>query len=335
MLLFFLLSLAALAAHAQAVPQASQHGLIVDDQGAYVFDVSGAPARPDACMNQREFTLLQRLVESAPNAGFRLPAASPTPCAEFEAWLEPLPENYTQSVSGGLAGIERGAAKTTIQRFVRDNSRHIYVSYAVTIESLTEAGAYRVSLGNSAAPSLTADWQTVAPAHPPVPQIMRDGDELPVELYSAGPNGIRLIDYLRVGRRDKMAQRKEAPRDSYAEDAEFTLAQPRLSVNGIAQEPGTLPETLRAGVLWIYVPGNGRYVFSFAPHEDLGFKAAGETGGSSMTLVVDGTVLRIACADRIAAGGGIYNVYALRDAQWQPADPADRGRFMLGSSPGN
>jgi hypothetical protein len=334
MLLCLLLSFVALTAHAQSVPQATQHGLIVDDQGAYVFETSGAAARPDPCMNQRELTLLQRLAESAPNAGFRVPVASATPCVEFEAWIEPLPENYTQTVSGGLAGIERGEAKTTIHRFVRDNARRVYVSYAVAIESLAEAGAYRVSLGSSAAPSLPGDWQTVAPAHPPVPQIMRDGDELPVELYAAGPNGIRFMDYLRVGRRDKMAQRKEAPRDSYAEDAEFTLAQPRLSVNGMVQASVSLPETIRGGVVWIYVPANGRYVLAFAPHDDRGFKPAGETGGSSMTLVVDGTVLRIACADRIAAGGGIYKVYALRDASWQPADPSDRDRFLLGSSPG-
>jgi hypothetical protein len=163
---------------------------------------------------------------------------------------------------------------------------------------------------------------------------MRDGDELPVELYAVGPNGFRLIDYLRVGRRDKMAQRKDAPRDSYAEDAEITLSQPRLSVNGVAQIPAGLPETIRGGVVWMYVPGNGRYVLAFAPHADLGFKRAGEAAGSSVTLAIDGTVLRMVCSGRIAAGGGIYNVYALRDAKWQPADPADRNRFMLGASPG-
>ncbi len=334
MLICFLLSLFALAAHAQAVVQASQHGLIVDDQGVYVFDAPGSPAQPGACMNQRELTLLRRLVESAPTAGFRAPGESATPCAEFETWAEPLPENYVQSVSGGFAGIERGAARSTLRRFVRDNARRVYVSYAVTIEALAEAGTYRVSFGQSAAPPLPGDWKTVAPDQPSAPQIMRDGDELPLELYAAGPNGIRLIDYLRVGRRDKMAQRKEAPRDSYAEDAEFTLSQPRLSVNGAAQVSVALPETTRSGVVWMYVPGNGRYVLTFAPHDDLGFKRAGEAGGSSMTLAVDGIVLRIACADRIAAGGGIYNVYALRDAKWQPADPADRTRFMLGASPG-
>src|ERR1700722_18159657 len=105
MLNWFLLSLVALVAHAQAVIQASQHGLIVDDQGAYVFDTPGAPAQPGACMNQRELTLLRRMVESAPTAGFRLPVESATPCAEFEAWIEPLPENYAQTVSGGFAGI--------------------------------------------------------------------------------------------------------------------------------------------------------------------------------------------------------------------------------------
>ena len=292
MLLWFLFTFVALTAHAQAVPQVSRRGLIVDDQGTYVFDTPATPPKPDDCMNQREQTLLRSLVKSAPNAGFLPPAASAATCAEFETWLEPLPENFTPSVASGFSGFERGAAKSTFVRFVRDNLLRIYVSYSVTIEAAPESGAYRVSFGPSTAPSLPQDWKTASPAGLPVPQIMRDGDELPIELYPAGPNNLSLIDYLRVGTRDKMPHRQEAPRDAYAEDAEFTLSQPRLSLNGVAS--AAVPETIHGAAVWIYVPGNGRYVLSFAPHAELGFKRAGEANGSLVTLVIDGNVFRIA-----------------------------------------
>jgi hypothetical protein len=334
MLLWFLVTLTALAAHAQPIPQVSTHGLIVDDQGTFVFDTPATPLSPGACMNQRELALLGRLVQSTPNSVFRLPAASATPCAEFETWLEPLPENFQPNVAGGFAAIDRGAVKSTLHRFVRDNARRIYVGYSVTIEAASESGTYRVSFGPSAAPSLPQDWTIGSLAEAPVPQIMRDGDELPVELYPAGPNESGLIDYLRVGARDKMPHRQEAPRDSYAEDAEFTLAQPRLSVNGVAQPSAAVPETIHGAAVWIYVPGKGRYVLAFAPHADLGFKRAGEASGSLLTLVIDGNVFRIACADRIAFGGGIYNIYSLRNPQWEPADPSDRSRPLLGVSLG-
>ncbi len=67
----------------------------------------------------------------------------------------------------------------------------------------------------------------MAPVRLPVPQIVHEGEEIPVELYAAGPDGIKLVDYVRVGRRDKMARRVEAPRDSYAEDAELTFSRAR------------------------------------------------------------------------------------------------------------
>jgi hypothetical protein len=177
------------------------------------------------------------------------------------------------------------------------------------------------------------DWKVVAPPRYPAPQLMQDGDEIPLELVTYD-RGIKLIDYIHAGELDKMPKRADAARDSYAEDAEFTLAQPGLRVNGVARESIVFPETIRGGVLWLYVPGQGRYIVAFAPHRDSGFEKAGEVSGNLMTLVADGNVLRIESLDRIAPGGGVYNVYGMLDAGWEPADPQDRERFMAGTSPG-
>ncbi len=95
-----------------------------------------------------------------------------------------------------------------------------------------------------------------------------------------------------------------------------------------------MPVTIRGGIVWMYVPGFGRYVLAFAAHPEAGFTLAGEAAGDAMTLVMDGNVFRIGGKDRIAAGGGIYNVYARRDAEWLPADAEDRKHFWIGMSPG-
>jgi hypothetical protein len=335
--IFYLLSIAVRAAGQPAPPQATQHGLSVYTQTTYLFET---PEEQATCANQG--ALVGQLLARAAALGLdmsqvKTPAADASaPCVQFQTWVERLPEDYAESVLGGYSSVERGTAKTTLQRFVRDNFRRVYVRYAITVEKLPQTGTYRVSFADSsAAPpaDVKADWKVVSPPRYPVQQTMQDGDEIPLELVTY-ERGIQLVDYVHLGRLEKMPKRTDAARDSYAEDAEFTLARPRLRVNGEAREAVTFPETIRGGVMWLYVPGEGRYIVTFVPHPDLDFKKVGEVAGNLMTLVVDGNVLRIESLDRIAPGGGVYNVYGRKDAQWAPADPKDRERFMAGTSPG-
>lgn len=329
MSVWFLLCLLTLVADAQSVVQVTRRGLIVDDQETSVFNT--ADGSSGACMNQREQNMLQALAKSAPNAGFHPPAASSTPCVEFETWMEPLPPNYVPTVAGGFGDVEKAAAKSTFRRFLRDTVRRVYGSYTVAIESLPEPGAYRVSFSPSPSIDLPQNWRTVSPGQLPVPQVMREGEELPIELDGGSSDGMRLVDYLRIGASDKMAQRKDAPRDSYAEDAEFALSQPSLRVNGM--EAFTSSEAIHGSGVWLYAPGAGRVQLSFTPHP--GFSRAGETAGNSMTLLLRGTVLRIQSQSRIAPGGGIYNVYAKPDADWKPEKPADKTRLLIGAAAGS
>jgi hypothetical protein len=253
--------------------------------------------------------------------------------AEFDTWVQPVGKNYAESIVTGFAGIEKGAGKTVVRRFVRDNFRFIYLSYAVTVETLEEPGTYRVSFGESDASPVgvraSEDWKFAAPKYP-APQVVRDGDRITLELYSDKKTGQRVVEDLHFGRPDRAVLRTEPAHDPYVDDAEFVLTQPKVRSNGVAVEGGAMPETLRGVVAWLYVPGHGRYVLSFKPHAR--FARAGEVSGNSLSFVRGGNVFRIDCAERIAAvGSGSYNIYVLEDSGWQPADPGDRGRFMMGT----
>ena len=331
-----LLSLASVVAAQDQSPQALQHGISEGTQAAHLFGEGDGIVCPVPSANGQIRNLLA-LYGGAASGGSGAGSGQPaTPCAQFEVWVENLGADFSESVVGGLGGVQGDTNKTTIQRFVRDNLRMVYASYSVTVEKLPQSQDYRVSFGasNAAPPAdlkAKTDWKVVSPANYPVPQVIRDGDEVRIELFRSD-KGALLADYVHVGRQDKLKQRKQTSRDSYAEDSEFTITQPKLRVNGVSVEPIMLPETLRGGVLWIYIPGLGRYVLSFLPHPE--FNLAGEVEGNGMTLRTAGNIFRVECAERIAAGGGAYNVYARRDISWVPADPEDRARFLAGTSPG-
>jgi hypothetical protein len=268
--------------------------------------------------------------------------SSQAPCVAFETWAEERSSEYAESVQTGFTGIERTEGKMFLRRFVRDGLRQVYVSYAVTVEALPD-GTYRASFGPlSDQPPADVrgkpDWRVLSPAKYPVPQILRDEDTVRVELYAEGTklNTTRdLVDYIHAGREDRMVMRKEAPRDYYADDAEIAVTRPRIRVNGVTCDcVAVLPDTIRGPVVWVYVPGHGRYVLSLHAHPELGFESAGEAAGNSLTFTADGNVFRIDATERVAAGSGTYTIHMSPDSGWMPADPLDRDRVMIGTAPG-
>jgi hypothetical protein len=329
-----------------ASPPTNQHGTrVVPAQTTYLIEPEGIPA--SELTAERLRTLVQ--FESSGRAAIAVgpdgrtillpPPDAQIPSAMFETWVEQLPSDYMESITAGFSSVNREENKVTARRYVRDNFRHVYASYAALVEKLPEMGKYRVTLSESpmeadAKLSPAEKWKVVAPSVFPVPQILDDGETIRVALYRDSVNGQELVEYLHVGMQPAIKVRKEAAHDSYAEDAQFAFTQPHLKANGTPFDPALLPETLSGPVVWAYVPGYGRYVLSFLPHPEQGFELAGEVAGDSLVFTVGGNMIRVDCADRIASGSGTYNVYALLDPVWQPADAEDQARFAMGSAPG-
>jgi hypothetical protein len=232
-----------------------------------------------------------------------------TPKAEFETWAEQRSRDYAESVLPGSTDIERAPGKATVHRFARDNFRNLYVTYTMTFEPVAEADAFRVSFSESAIPV-------------PVPQILRDGETVALTLAEDARTGRRLVDYIRVGT-GVMHSRASVPRDIYADDAELAIAKPRLRVNGVEQPAASVPGMLSAPVIWIDIPGQGRYDVSYRPRGNEGFVRAGEVSENSLVFSLDGNIFRIDCSDRIATGSGTYNIYARKEPAGAPqVDPA-------------
>lgn len=328
-----------------ASPPTNQHGTrVVPAQTTFLVEPEGIP--PNDLTPERLRTLVQfrggsgqGQIAVGPDGRTLLlpPPDAPIPSAVFETWVEQLPSDYMESITAGFTSVDREENKIIARRFVRDNFRHVYATYAATVELLPEMGKYRVAFSVSpmdASVKLSPPeaWKTVAPSNFPVPQVLDDGETIRVALYEDAKSGQQLVEYLHVGRQTAITMRKEAAHDSYAEDAQFAFTGVHLKANGTMLDAAALPDTLSGPVVWAYVPGYGRYVLSFIAHP--GFELAGEVSGNSLIFTVAGNMFRIDCGDRIASGSGTYNVYAMRDPAWTPADAEDQARFVMGSMPG-
>jgi len=212
--------------------------------------------------------------------------------------VEQRSRDYAESVVTGISGIERDRGKATIHRFVRDNFRHTNQTYTITLEAVPGTETFRIAFGDSDVPH-------------PVPQILRDGETLALDLAVDPQTGRRMVDYIRVGS-GVLKPRREAARDVYADDAELTIAQPHLRINGVEWEGANLP-SVSAPVVSLDIPGQGIFSLSFKLRADQGFQRAGEVAENSLVFSYGGNIFRIDCADRIATGSGTYNIYARKD----------------------
>ena len=88
-----------------------------------------------------------------------------------------------------------------------------------------------------------------------------------------------------------------------------------------SRERKVLPRKVSAPVVWVDIPGQGRYDLSFKPRADQGFERAGEVAENSLVFSLGGNIFRIDCADRIATGSGTYNIYARKERDQKPEDP--------------
>jgi hypothetical protein len=243
----------------------------------------------------------------------------PVPRVDFETWVEGIAKQHAESVTSNFSFIQKEPGRVTAGRQVRDEMAHLSVRYELTVETLPEPGTYRVTFGaphGDLLKPLPADWTALTPAQYLVPQIVRDGDTIPFEIYH-GATPRKLVEYIHFGQR-KPLFRTESAREIYSELAEFNVAHAKLRMNGAVAELSS-SESLRGSIFWLYVPGQGRYDLAFKPRR--GFIAAGEAAGNSLVFAVEGNVIRLDGSERIAeAGSAAYVVYARRDPAWQPGD---------------
>jgi hypothetical protein len=234
---------------------------------------------------------------------------------QFETWVEQLPKEHAEGVYSTFAGIHEKSGKASIRRVIQDHFRNIEIGYVLTVEADPTSRGYRVAFEDvppTNAAEVKKGWSILPPEAHPVPQFVQNGEMLKVNLYTRQEH-TKLVEYVRVGRPRLKELRDDAPRDAFAEDAEFNVTQPRFRANG-RSVPSAPVADLHGPVLRVGFPGFGTYVLSLKPHEDLGFENAGEVSGNSVTFMVRGNVFRIDCAERIASGSAAYNVYALLDA---------------------
>jgi hypothetical protein len=121
-----------------------------------------------------------------------------------------------------------------------------------------------------------------------------------------------------------------SPRGFRAGDAELHALAWTITRNG--SPAGATPRAAAHGrLLYLYLPGNGRYIFSLVPQPELGFIRAGQVSGNLLQWTSDGDTFRVESTAPIIATGGPFYIYMLHDPDWQPVTATRRDLPSVGS----
>jgi len=246
---------------------------------------------------------------------------------------------------------ERGDA---IRRIMFDPRSRTYFGYDVLVEVGGDSGVYRVTFQPFrtpfeptawALPGPSAEWTALRSPQFPPPETIRAGEVLALELLANPDTGQRIVDYVTIQEPsrsfrgfDALPDRQfafatGAPRDFRAEDVELRIQAARLRVNGTPESSADqLFSDVSGALVWLYVPGRGRFVLSLVPQ--LAFERRGEVRGTLLEFTVGGDVYALSSGVRIAPGQAVFHLYVRHDPDWLPSYPfADTSRFTMGSAP--
>jgi hypothetical protein len=242
-----------------------------------------------------------------------------------------------------------------IHRVLVDGPRRVYFGYDVVVTPFAESNSYRIEFQPLSLPqreqqqvlgeAASAFTLLSAPAFPAA-QTIRGGDVLALTLLTNAATGQKIVDYVTVqepSRKfrgfDPVRERRftfaaGAARDFTVADAELTIRDPRVTVNGRLVESTADYASEEAGaVVWLYLPGRGRYLLSLTPNPALGFRRAGEVRGSTLRFTAGDVTVAVASAATVVSGRSAFNLYVLHDPAWKPTYAnANVGAFMMGAA---
>ena len=126
---------------------------------------------------------------------------------------------------------------------------------------------------------------------------------------------------------------RNLPRDFTLDAVELSIKDYRLLLNGSVVSVGKSTSPVAGALVWFYVQGRGRFIFSLAPRDGYEFQKVGIVDGNRIEFTMGGDRYEWLSASPILTGGGTWNVWVLHDPKYSPLfgseKPPDTGKSVL------
>ena len=217
-----------------------------------------------------------------------------------------------------------------IHRVLADASGKYVFGYDLLIEAVVLSKTFTIAvapLDSQIENNLLASGSKVQPAHIATlpqagePEILDDGDSFALDLLVNQKTGVKIVDLVKVSfDRSNLwdDNPRNLPRDFTLDAVPLRVIDFRLLVDGnlvAAGKPGT---KFAGALIWCYVEGQGRFIFSLVPREGYEFQKAGIIEDQRIEFTFKGKHYEWLSSEPILASGGTWNLWMLHDPSYVP-----------------
>lgn len=153
------------------------------------------------------------------------------------------------------------------------------------------------------------------------PQVLDDGDSFALDLLVNQNTGVKIVDFVKVSfDRANLWNENPAtvPRDFTLDAITLTVVEFRLLRDGYLVAAGKSKSTFGGPLLWCYIEGRGRFIFSLAPRDGYDFQKVGVIDGNRIEFTVKGEHYEWLSSSPILRDGGAWNLWVLHDPKYVP-----------------
>jgi hypothetical protein len=277
--------------------------------------------------------------------------AKPSYSVAFKTGTKSADSNFYVSGSAFESNISVGKDRV-IHRVIADRKSGLYFGYDVIITPIAATNKFKVSFKSlSIKPSSSAylsDLSALALPKYPGEIIVEDGDLIALDILERPEAQIKVVDQIRITTKP-VATRIEtvrntisptvrtAPpsgtRDFNPEAFRLRLSNVDLFINGEAVEESRSGRgaSISGKLLYVYVPGKGRFIFSLSPQPGYGFRKTATIEDNKISFVSGGDTYKLISNSSVLGVGGRWNLWVLHDPDYKPNFKFPVG-FVYGSS---
>ncbi len=153
------------------------------------------------------------------------------------------------------------------------------------------------------------------------PQVLDDGDSFALDLLVNQNTGVKIVDFVKVSfDRSNLWNDNPAtvPRDFTLDAVALTVVEFRLLRDGNLVAAGKPKSNFGGPLIWCYIEGRGRFIFSLVPREGYQFQKVGVIEGNRIEFTVKGEHYEWLSSSPILRDGGAWNLWVLHDPKYVP-----------------
>jgi hypothetical protein len=218
-----------------------------------------------------------------------------------------------------------------IHRVLTDAERRVVFAYDLAINSDPETKkfrlavlpadeAFRRSFLKDSAPLRAHEGFATFPKSTS-PQTLDDGDAVSLELLVNRESGVKIVDVVKVTF-DRSTLRENyldvAPKDFTLDAVSLSINNYELTIDGYLVGRSKSKIGCEGSLLWFYVPGRGRFIFSLVPREGYSFQKIGMLDDNRIEFELNDEFYEWISGDSILPNGGTWNLWVLQDPDYVP-----------------